>query len=429
MAMTIVSGRRVSGSIRALAGVIVCGLGLGLWGVPSVAQAQEGARERRGGGPGGRAMEFMREFQSPVLTTEQIKSYGEMLGLSAEQREAAKALVEGAQSELRAQQDAMQEEFRRMREGGPAGPGGGGPGGRMEGIRERMDKLRADRSKIDATLMADLKSLLTPEQEAKWPAVERAKRREVVSRRGMISGERVDLVELTRRAAWPEEVKAKVAPQVEQYELDLDRLLVQREGANEDGLRGIRDKMREGDMEGAQRLMNEGRQASQRIRDLNLRAARELAGVLPEDQRAAFELEVKKATYPRVYRVRPLERQLEAAAGLQGLNETQVGEIKQLKERFGRDLGTVREKMESATLELENNATIEAFMDREWDERGAMSDLQSQRGTLERTVEDQLKKILGPELMEQLPKRDNDDEDDGDRPRRGDGPRRRGGQS
>lgn len=417
--MSIQCGR--SGSVWSRGIAIVCGLAL----ASSIALAQDGPR-RGPGGPGGPGGDFMREMQRPALTLEDLNKYADTLALTADQKEAAKALIETAQEEIRTQGEAMREEFRRMREeGGPGGPGG--PGGGREGMRERMEKQRAQREKIDATLLADMKSILTPEQEAKWPIVERARRRDAVGRRGMMSGERVDLIDITRRASWSPEIKAKLAGPLEQYEMDLDRLLVQREGVYERGMREMRDRMRDGNMEAAQKQMDEGRQASQRVRDLNQRVAREIAGLLPEAERATFELEVKKASFPRIYRTRPLERQIEAAAKLSGLSDAQKGELAQLSEAYGRDLTGLRDKQADATVELESKATIETFMDREWDERGPMRELQDQRRTLERSTEDKLKKILGPDLMEKLPSARDDDEDD--RPRRGDGPGRRRGQS
>ncbi len=379
-------------------------------------QAQPG---RGPGGPGG-------PFGGggPPVTSAQLERYAKVLGLTPDQKEAAKALVEGADKQSREANEKMREEFRKAREAEGDGGGGGGP---PEGMRERMDKMRAERENLEKATLADIRSILTPEQEKLWPGVERMRRRETVSRQGMISGERVDLLEIAERQEWAAEVKAKAKPVLEAYEMDLDRALVQREEVYRDGMGEVREKMREGDEAGAQAIMDRGRQASQRVRDVNKKYARELEELLPDAGKEAMRSAVMRASYPRIYNSRLAERQLEAAEKLKGLDTTQVEQIKTLSEKSGREYKALRDKLVAATEEAENNFKVgdmrQRFRGGGGDEDGVMGDLNRERRQMERGIEAKLKEILRPEQMKELPS-DQDDED-GPGGGRGGGDRRR----
>ncbi len=380
------------------------------------AQAQPG---RGPGGPGGP----FGGGGGPPVTTAQLERYAKVLGLTADQREAAKALVEGAEKQSREAGEKMREEFRKAREAEENGGGGGGP---PEGMRERMDKMRTERENLEKATLSDIKSILTPEQEKLWPSVERMRRREAVGRQGMISGERVDLLEIAERQEWAAEVKAKAKPVLEAYEMDLDRALVQREEVYRDGMGAVREKMRDGDEAGAQAIMDRGRQASQRVRDVNKKYARELEEILPDAGKQALRGAVLRASFPRIYNPRLAERQLEAAGKLKGLDTAQAEQIKALSEKSGRDYKALRDKLVAATEDAENNLKVgdmrQRFRGGGGDEEGVMGDLNRERRQLDRGVEAKLKEILKPEQMKELPS--EQDEEDGPGGGRG-GDRRR----
>jgi hypothetical protein len=87
----------------------------------------------------------------------------------------------------------------------------------FEKMQSSMTKFRDERKKLDDGFLNDLKAILTPEQTTKWPAVERTQRRDGTLRWGRLSGERVDLVELTDRQQLAAEARAQLNALLDQY--------------------------------------------------------------------------------------------------------------------------------------------------------------------------------------------------------------------
>jgi len=333
----------------------------------------------------------------PVITTRQMEKYSGMLGLSPEQKEAADALFEGyaeqarnLQEQVRTKMEAVREEFRDTQD--PTV---------FTKMRESMTEARDARKKLDEGFANDVKAVLTPEQTEKWPAVERAQRRELTLRRGFLSGERVDLVELTQEEV-PEEARAAVAPVIEQYEVDMDRELVRRNEAYEKGFEKLGEMRQGGDMEGAQAVIEQGREAGARVRDLNRRYARQIAGMLPDEAKSQFELAFKRGSFPEVYRPSQASRQMAAATAFEDLTDTQKDGVASLNTAYQRSAEALNEKLAGVIEENEMKVTLETMF-RRGEQEGPLADLRRERRDLDRTTTESLRKLLTPEQQERLP--------------------------
>src|SRR5262249_12730482 len=122
-------------------------------------------------------------------------------------------------------------------------------------MQDSMKSFRDARKKMDDGFSNDVKALLTPKQLEVWPTVERSARRESGLRRGLISGERVDLVTLVDDLKPAEDLKTNLKPILEQYEQDLDRELVKRNQFQEKNMDKVGELMRTGDTDAAQKLI------------------------------------------------------------------------------------------------------------------------------------------------------------------------------
>ena len=373
----------------------MAGLTVGVLALPMIAWAQPrdgGGGRQWGGGGGGGGMRSM--MMVPPITKRQMDAYAETLALEPEQREAAETLFEGYQQQARDGQQTMREAMEKMREGG-------GPGG-FETMRTSMTTYRAERKKLDGQFASDLREILAPEQGEKWPAVERAWRRDQTLRRGFLSGERVDLLELSRDA----EIDAAggtVKALLEEYELELDRELAKRNAVYDEQIgamgqfRGPEDfaKMEEG--------MAKGREAGVRVREVNRKYARQVVDALPEEKRAEFEKAFRRASFPAVYGETETGKALAAAEGFADLTEEQKAEVARIRATHERALDGVNERLASAVEESEMNATMQSMFRGRGGE-GPLADMRRERRELERGALESLKKTLSADQVVRLPK-------------------------
>lgn len=360
------------------------------------AWAQGGGGGGRGGmrgegGPGGM-------FMTPAISGQQIQQFEKMLKLTPEQLEAAKSLHEGYQDQarqiqekLREKMEAIREEFQNSQDPSV-----------WDGMQKHADEAREARKTLDATFMGDVKLILTPEQAAQWPSAERAVRRDQGLRRGFVSGERVDLFRLVENAKFSDEVMAAVKPALDEYEAEIDREVTKRDEAMASRMKEMAEIRRSGDMEKMQGVIEKGREASVRVRDVNRKYARQITDLLPEDQKAAFSEAFRKESFPEVYRETQGQKSFAAAMKFADIEEAQKSSLETLKGNYERELASLNKQLEAAIEESEMTFN----MAQGWGgrDRGPVGDLRRERRDLEQSTMENLKKLLKPEQVERLPK-------------------------
>lgn len=353
------------------------------------------------GGMGGRG-----DMMNASISARDLERFTKMMNLDKDQQEAAKLLFESYQEQFKAKSDpvraAMEKaraDFRENRDPSV-----------WQDIRGQMEKFRPIREEMEKTFLSDVKSVLREDQAANFPKFERALRRGRTLQRGLMSGERVDLIGIVERVELPDDTKAQLTPILDQYEIDLDRELVARTTFQETNMPRMGEMFQGGDMKAMQEMMEKGREISVRVRDVNRRYARQIEGLLPEDKRPSFETEVKRQSFPRVYQTTRVSRMLDSVSRLKDLNDTQMADFTVLRQNYDRDLNAVNDQLAQATEKNEMTITADQLMAafRGGDE-GPLSELYQKRRQLGQTAEDNLKKILTPEQMEKLPKPDEDD--------------------
>jgi Spy/CpxP family protein refolding chaperone len=374
-------------------------------------------RQRQGppeGFGGGRFGGMMGDMMAP-LTTRQVERYADLLGLTKDQRETLMVLHEAYAEQARATQAKSRETMRslgeQMRESEDRE-------GLMAKMQAAMREARDARREQDRSFNADIQAILTPAQAAKWPKVERMQRREVSMRRGLMSGERVDLVELV---AQTKVQRDELAPVLELYEEELDRELIRRNEWQDKQMERMNELRRDGDFEAIQKLIEEGRGLTVKVRDVNRKYARQIAEMLPEDQRATFEAGFKRASFPDVYRPSPVSEQLEAAMKLRDLTPEQREKLEALRASHEKATAALNDKLASAIEQAEMSFDIRNLGRRGPDEDSPAATLRREKRELNRTTGESLRKVLTPEQMSKLPRPGEDNDD-----RRG-GERRRGG--
>lgn len=403
------------GSLKRRFGVMV---GVAVFGVSmlaSPAAAQPGGGF--GGAFGGMGGGMGREMFAAPFSTREMERYGEFLGLTQEQREVVRMLVEAQVEAFQAQarvvrdkMDQIREEFREYRDPSV-----------WEGMQGVMENFRRFREESEKTLLGDVQAILTSAQAERWPALERTMRRDRTIRRGLMSGERLDLVRMVEEANLEADVKAPLEPVLEQYAIDLDRALIQRNAFQDEAMQRMGEIMRNQDMDTAQKLLEEGRQYSVAVKDINRRYARQIESMLPDGAREAFAAQVARVSFPDVYRPSYTSRALDAAIGFNDLTEDQKARITAIRDSFNRETNVLNRRLAEAIEQSEMTMTVQQMFRRGFGgEEGQDAELRRQKRDLDRSSLERLRDVLTQAQIQRLPSRDEGD-------RRG-GPGQGGGQ-
>ncbi len=347
---------------------------------------------------------------SPAVTATELETYAGILGMDDEQVQVAEILLEGYVQQFQARAGEARNRIQRLVEEARESRD---RAAWME-IGEYRSEFQDQSEKMEAALFSDLRALLTPEQSERWEDVERTRRRERTMGTGRMSGERVDLIRLTSELDVNQESSGEIDEILGQYELDLDRALLKRNEVYGE-IRGQFTGGRGGfDPEAMNDLFEKGREASARVRDVNERYARQVAGVLGEDVRGRFEQRVREASFPQVYRESRVQRSLSAAVGLEDLSEEQSQQIATMRERFQREASAINERLARAWREAEDSMEIREMFRGGFD-RGELGELRDDRQQLDGQYMDKLRELLSEEQLDRLPR----GEDGGDFRQRG----------
>jgi hypothetical protein len=333
------------GRVRVLiAGVVVAACSLV---APGVASAQPF------GGDMGRMFE-------PALTTRQMERYASMLGLDADQREVLMVLhgayledLSGRLGETRSRIDRMREEARQARD--PE---------MWRRMGEEMESLRVLQQDTERAFMNDVKLMLTSEQLGEWPRLERARRRETTIGLGMMTGERVDVVTLVNELELPEEKLGALRPVLDRYEQELDSALVRRNEFYDRGREMMRGGgMMRGGMDPAQmaemeKLFNDGREASKRVRDTSARFGRQIESLLDGEYRERFSENFRRSAHPLAYRATRADRAVEVVGSMDDLDASQRSAVQAIIDQHTRQISTANQELARAIEQSEDSMTI-----------------------------------------------------------------------
>lgn len=360
----------------------------------------------------------------PRLNTDALARYSKMLSLTPDQADAAKALYEGylsahqAKAEVfRTAMEKAREDFRDSRDPSV-----------FQDLAPKGVEFSQGASKAEKGFMDDLKSLLDDKQAANWPAVERAQRREVSMKRGLMSGERPDLVKIVEKLDLPTDARATVAPVLDTYEQDLDRELVKRDEFSDKmreqfGAGGFRNVMGNPDeMAKVDEMIKQGREYATKVRDVNRRYAKQIESVLPEPQSLGFANTFHKESFPDIYRERYAQKVVDAAGRMEGVSPDAAASIQSISEQYTREAAALNTRAEVLTQQQEENFSMSGMMARMGGGGDpAQRELRTQRDELENSTVKKVKELLTPEQQAKLPERRAEDRGPGGPGGRGNG--------
>jgi hypothetical protein len=336
----------------------------------------------------------------PGVTTRDLERYAQFLDLTPDQVEAARSLLEGYQIEIdkvskeaRDKVEQVRQEFQETRDPSV-----------WQSMGETMMTLRERRQKLDKGLLEDVKLTLTEDQQVRWPAVERMRRREATLGRGLMSGETLDVVKLVEDSKIDAAREAELAPVLERYQEELDRVLVERNEIYEDGMSKAMTMFRTGDMASMQELWTKAREAGLKVRDVNRRFARQVEGLLSEEEKQAFAKRVRERSFPEVFRQPYPERAADLAKGFEDLTAEQREQLDNVVAAYARQAATLNDRWVKAIEETELTVSVADLMARRM--RGGddpISQARAARRELDKQSAEKVKAVLTPEQASRLP--------------------------
>jgi flagellar biosynthesis/type III secretory pathway chaperone len=352
---------------------------------------------------------------SPAVSSRDLDRYGGLLGLDVAQKEAAKSLLEAYRTEFdtiakdtREKTRAIRDEFADSHDVSV-----------MEQMGPIMEKFTKRSKELEGTLLDDLRALLSEPQAARWPKLERTRRREKTIGRGTLSGESVDLVKVVEDLELTPEARQALVEPLEQYEAEIDRTLIERNKVVEEQMSQFAAPPGAGgrgavsiDMDKLQEYMKKVREAGEKVRDVNVRYTRVIEPQLPQDKVKQFQLAVKKQSFPQVFRTSRAQRSLEAAMKFEDLDQRQKEAVASLLETYQRDASTLNNKWADALVEEEKSGagpmslggggTVMIMGDNE--NNGPVAEAKTARRDLDKKALDGLDALLTDAQKERLPK-------------------------
>lgn len=379
--------------------------------------AQPGDRGGQRGGGGGMFGGFGGRGMEAAVSTDEMTRYGKMLSLTPAQNDAVNKLHEAYVAEATTAAEKMRDEMTALREEARDDPAA------REDMATMFQKFRTKRQTMETGFFNDVKETLTPEQKNQWPVVERTRRRETTMNRGLMSGERADLVRIVDGLKLSADQQKPVTPILDQYQIDLDRELIARNEQQEKMQGGVRVLFTGGgDQTKMQKMIEEGRAAANKVREVNRRYARQIdSAITDETMRAKFDEQVRRESFPNIYRGNSqASRTVEAASAIDGLSAEQKTGIAEIKDRYTRDLGSINQKMEGAYEKRESTITAAEIVGNFGGGGGGggrmggggmidseeLTTLREQRRDLETSTVEKINAVLTEEQKAKMPQRD-----------------------
>jgi uncharacterized protein (DUF4415 family) len=332
--------------------------------VIAVAAAAALSAARPADAQSGRRMLFAEAFRPDIMQRD-LSLMAQQLQLEEWQRPVVETLINDYTTAFNTGVDAMKD---RMRAASESAVRSGTPGGdqMLQKVLEPLGSWRAEKEQMLAKFTADVKSQLGAQQLERWPAFERALRRERLLPEGDLSGERADLFAvMSRMQPTPAEEEATSAA-FAQYEVALDQALMARSQRSKEVLPRLEAAMSAMDYEKMGDLQDQVMQASVAVRDANDAAIDSIASAMgargPEFRRAALD-----EGYADVYRIHPVMVLMQQVRKLESLSPEQVAQVDALIQEFAVACDEANAKLAAVVKAEEPKAAkrrAKAMMDR-----------------------------------------------------------------
>lgn len=267
---------------------------------------------------------------APELSARDIRVIQKVLGLGADEEVAVKALYDGYAGELASSGAEVREVVREAVERAEVMQ----DAALLDPAQRRIGEWEKQAEGIKKKFLEDLKSLLTKDQEARWPQVERELRRYKAIGAGRLAGESIDLTRLADEV-YPEVWTNLEALEVlEQYAEAIDRAMVARDKLSEEKGGTAWGDLIEKDPRAAETVFKDILRARQQVRDINRRFERQLEGVIAPELASRLRSKFFELSFAQICEPTRSEKFVSTACEAQGLTGDQRAKLLEIKSEY-----------------------------------------------------------------------------------------------
>ncbi len=342
----------------------------------------------------------------------QAESAGETDGQPEANGQARSARNNSIRSEFRERMGEIRNEFREIRRSQLQSD-------EMQNLMDaQMDILRRfsrARVSMGSEVSAAMQSVLTEEQLADWPEVDRRLRRLRELPQGRLQGERTDL--------WPvvdatlpqvdEDQAVSIREVMQSWELDLDDAIRHRAEYDKTAMIASLEAMQASDFDMLIRLLKQRQVRHEAVRDVTDLTIDSISVQLEGEVGSDFRRRALAAGYDRIYRSSRAQRVIEAALKLEDLDEETLAAVAALLEECTLAMDEMNEDILNIVRlheEPREMRFVRRMQERESGEVNGSEEEQDpirlafdERGELENAYLERLKDLLGEEVFAELP--------------------------
>ena len=349
-------------------------------------------------------------FSSPV-SSEDVGVMIETVGASKDQEAAIRDLYQGFQQKQQHASDRLKEILEQVQKEAQQDPG------IWRDMQKKFIEFIGYKDKLAGAFFDDVKLLLSPEQVQKWPVFERRLRREhtLTDQQAIVTASRVDLIKVIDDVARDssDEVRAQLLDLTDRYEVELDRLLVQKKELEREQLEAVSAIMEKGgnimdQMGEYEKMFNASRELQLKIRDLNEKYERQVAARIGPELQEKFDKTYNERAMPAVYEKSYAVEAFETALGLESLTTEQTTQINDLQGEYKREVDGIRVKWAAALRDWQAEVKMTELFG---GGQGGGPEAQTQRDAkkdLDERYYERIRAILNEDQRASLPDREKD---------------------
>ncbi|MSR28540.1 MAG: hypothetical protein EXS03_03060 [Phycisphaerales bacterium] len=349
---------------------------------------------------------FVEAFQ-PDYMNRDMTLFADYLELEEWQQPIVESLLKDYLADFRVGVDGLRDTMRNMKDQIIAA----GDQGAIGVIMGPINAWTAEKARLKARFIENLRSQLSEGQMNHWTELERAMRREKELPRGLLSGESIDLLLISRESEVPPEVMATVKPQLLEYEIGLDEALLRRGDQMLKSQDLIKDSMVRQDFATGLAQLELIVATRVALRDFQEAAIETIAAAYGEVHGPWFRHNALAAAFPMVYRPSPLIPYFRAALELPGLSEEQIGQLNALETSYMAAYGDYQSRLAQVLRTEEPRKQTDETRRRMTQgtanatkpSNDAYTGLYRERDALNERTREEIARIVGAELAKQLP--------------------------
>ena len=260
------------------------------------------------------------------------------------------------QKELSKKIDSIREEMQQQRTDAWQSP-------ERQAAMEEMALLMQDQLRLKhqmkVELEGDLVAILTEEQLALWPALERQLIRDRLLQLGRLSGESVDIMALVEQQEYEDAVLIDILPAINEWDVHVSAALEARDLHMIETQGTLMSSMHSTDTSATVGVLAAQSELAEAVRDINDNAVESISLLLSADKSTLFNNEAKLKGYPRIYRTTRVERAYAAAKELEDLEADILQAIIELEEAMLIELAYSNEQIYLETHRWESQEQID----------------------------------------------------------------------